>query len=361
VQESNGLSFDKDWSAVKTADGLRRALDGWFRHSGHRMPPDGYRVVGVESAFAAPILNPKGSAYAPITYLTKTASGLRLARTGEAVVPSAQVQAVRWPWYQLGKLDALLQDRGNGDLLVWEGKSSASPAGYLQGLSIDPQVPGYVWLLEHHLESFGAKRVIGYIYDVSSSTYQADPVLLKADSVKVLGPDGAPLKIKGRNVYELDEAGAPVQRSPGLSRAAGHTPSWAYHAAIVKHGFDPSDYADHLQKLQVQVDSDLYVRDLGTVGPEIVRRYGRELYGVASRLAQLRRDAATALAGESDWLFPRTTVCRLGNTVRCPYRAPCLMDGPDARSAFEVTDTMVWLDNEQPLPFEGTEEGELGW
>lgn len=356
--QRDGLG-DSEWSPERDAEALRRTLDGWFRSLGHRGPPDEYRVVGAEIAFAAPIVTAAGTPFAPVTWIVQEGPGsYRLARTGEA--RHERARAVRWPWYQIGKLDALYQHRETGDLVIWEGKTSADPSGYLQGLSVDPQVPGYTWLVWHHLGAFqGAKHVSGYLYDVSSSAYQADPPLLKPEPVRVLDANGEPVKAKGRNVYQLDANGDPVLRSPGLSRAtsAGTVPSWRYQAAIAQHGFDPADYRDHVARLQAEVDPRLYVREFGTVGVAEVARYARELLGVARRLAQARRDAATATSEEDvHEAFPRTPVCRTGG-ARCPYRGPCLEDGPIARADYDVDAVMQWTDNEEPAK----DQGELGW
>jgi hypothetical protein len=357
--QREGAALDDSWNPERDAEALRRTLDGWFRSLGHRGPPEEYRVVGVECAFAAPVKTPAGTAYSPQTYIVEEQPGRwRLARTGEARHPRAQV--VRWPWYQLGKLDALYQHRETGDLVVWEGKTSADPGGYLQGLSIDPQVPGYTWLVWQHLEAYpGATRVAGYLYDVSSSAYQADPPLLKAEPVRVLDANGEPVKAKGRNVYQLDANGEQVLRSPGLSRAtsAGTVPSWRYQAAIAAHGFDPTEYRDHVARLQAEVDPRLYVREFGTVGSDAVHRYARELLGVASRLAQGRRDAAKAITdGDIAEAFPRTPVCRSGGG-RCPYRGPCLEDGALARADYDVDVSITWsTDEEQKI-----NQGDLGW
>lgn len=357
---------DPEWDPAKDAEGLRRVLQGWFRQAGGgRMPADGYRVIGMEVALAAPVVGPGGSPYAPVTYVVPTPRGLRLARTGEGHTEGAQV--VRWPWYQVGRLDALYQHRESGDLLVWEGKSSKDPSGYLQGLTVDPQVPGYIWLLRHHMARWGAKRVTGYLYDVSSSTFQADPPLLKAEPVKILGPDGEPLKVKGRNSYELDEAGEPVLRSRGLSRAtsAGTVPSWRYAAAVAAHGFDRAEYREHIQRLEAEVDPRLYVQDFGTVGEEDVARYALEIYGVARQFAQGRRDAALATKpGETHSLFPRNPVCRVGGSG-CAFRGPCLRDGGTARAEFRQVESMVWHEGQLALPNNtapaAAQDQELGW
>lgn len=358
--QREGATAEEGWNPERDAEALRRTLDGWFRSLGHRGPPDEYRVVGAEVAFAAPILTPSGTPFAPVTWMVEHAPGqLRLARTGEARHPKAR--SVRWPWYQIGKLDALYQHRQTGDLMVWEGKTSGDPSGYLHGLSVDPQVPGYTWLVSHHLQAYpGARRVAGYLYDVSSSAYQADPPLLKPEPVRVLDANGEAVKAKGRNVYQLDANGEQILRSPGLSRAtsAGTVPSWRFEAAIAQHGFDPAEYRDHVTRLQVEVDPRLYVREFGTVGQEAVTRYARELLGIARRLAQGRRDAALAVEGDVDEAFPRTPVCRTGG-ARCPYRGPCLQDGPLARADFDLDVSMQWTINAEQAATSG--RGELGW
>lgn len=360
-----GLASSDEWEPEKDAEGIRRALYGWFRASGTRAVPEDYRVVGVECSFAAPVVDLKGRPYRSSLVLArdidrKGNSHWRLARTGEA--KRTDTKKVTWPWMQIGKLDALWQDRRTGDLVIWEGKTSKSAEGYLQGLSVDPQVPGYAWLLNHHLAHFGAKRVSGFIYDVSSSAFQADPTFLAAKPVPVLDADGNVQKVKGRNVYQMDADGNVIERSPGFSKV-GTVPSWRFEQALKNHPeFNPSDYKDHLCRLLTDVDSKLYVREFATVGPEVVHRYAREVYGIAQRLAALRANAQKLThADETDVHFPRNAYCRYGGSVKCGWKGVCVNDGELPRSDYDLEANVRWFDEDKKKSEKQTKLLELGW
>jgi uncharacterized protein YfiM (DUF2279 family) len=360
IEREHGKSDDFD--PAEEAQTLTRCWEGYVLEYG-RKPLDDYRVVGVEVAFAAPVINPStGNPYSPVTWLVRTPEGMRVARTGEA--RSEHAVSVRWPYYQIGKLDALYQHRVTGDLWVWEGKSSKDPAGYMQGVSVDPQIGGYVWLVEHHLKEFpGATRVAGFMYDIVSSVKHGDPKPLAAAKVPVLDEEGKPLMKGKRQVWQVDADGEPVLRCPGLSRAAGTIPSWRYRAALAKHGFDEKDYIDHLDKLEAEIDPKLYLRDFGTVGREPVARYAREVFAICGSLSAMRRAAATSTSpNDLDVAFPRTAICRLPGG-RCPYRGPCLEDGPLVRQNFETSTSVRWTEQQPtiaPPPADDLGE-ELGW
>lgn len=330
---------------------LARVLSGWLHVHG-AAPPDNYRVVGVEVAIARCILNPRtGHPYTPETYVVRLADrSLRLAGTGEAsgevpLPPGAELLVKTWPWYQVARLDTVLQHRRTGKLLVGEFKSARDPRGKIDSLSNDTQTPGYAWVLAGCASELwlGDAPVAGFVYDVASSAYQQDPALLKPTKVKTLDDAGEPIR-KGRSyVYELDDAGEPVLRSPGLSRDTRKTiPTWRYEAAIGRHGFDRADYADVLLELETR-DAKLYIREQGAVSPESQTRYAQEVYADAVRFAAWRRDAARATKNaDLHVAFPRQPVCTAAG-LGCSFRGPCAQDGPDARSSFTTASGPMWL------------------
>jgi hypothetical protein len=370
--QKSGLASDDNWNPEHDLEGLRRALFGWFRRSGSRSVPEPYKVVGVECAFAAPIRDQQGQILLSTQTLVRDVDNQsrvfwRLARSREA--HADDVKTVTWPVYQIGKLDALWQDRTTGDLVIWEGKTSQSAEGYLQGLSVDPQVPGYAWLLGHHLEAYGAKRVAGFVYDITSSVYQADPAPLAPKPVQVLDENGQPVKKGARYVYETDAEGNVIERSPGfsLAKTSGTVPSWRFRAALkMRPEFNAALYEEHVAALEQTVDPKLYVREFATVGPEVVRRYAREAFGIAMRIFTMRQAAAAMeCAEDSDALFPRVPVCRYGGTVRCGWRAPCVHDGADVRESFDRDSAHKWYE-QSPVDSKQAEKAdswlmELGW
>jgi hypothetical protein len=344
---------------------LSRAVEGYLRIYGHG-PLDGYRPLGVELKLAAPIVNPKtGRPYMPKTWVVEEdGGGLRLARTGEAHHPKART--VQWPMFQILTVDKLLVERDDpSKLWLWEGKSAADPTGRCRTLSLDPQIHGYAWALKHAaaaglLEHLGVPRdakVVGWVFDVASSTPQRDPAELAADKVQRMTPDGEPLfvergefkveadlELKGRRkAWELGGDGEPVKRSPGLSKRRDRTiPSWRYLDRVRELGYDEADYEEHIAWLAEHKDPNLYVRQWGTCGDEITDRYGVEIYGVARKIAQMRRSAALA---ETAWDvardFPRTPICASPGGF-CPYTGPCVQDGDLVRENFKISPPTRW-------------------
>lgn len=346
---------------------LERAFEGWLRRYG-RAPYKSHRVVAVEIPLARPILHPRnGKPFRPRMWFVREGDSLRLAATGEvsgeiALPTGATIEKKWWPWYQVATLDCVLQHRRTGALYVGEFKSSASPSTLIEGLNVDPQTDGYCWVLEHavergFLDNARDGKVKGFVYDVTSSAHQRDPQPLKPTRVQQVDAEGRPLFIekgerkaeanlvnKGRRkAWILDAEGEPVLRSPGLSRDTRKTiPSWRYRDAVIAAGYDPADYSEEIEDLRTRVDSKLYVRDFGTVGAEPRARYAEEIYAEAARFAGLWRAAATATDMiDLNIAFPRVTVCRLPGGS-CPYRGPCLNDGPDARAGYTVAEVQTW-------------------
>lgn len=354
--------------AAREADTLLRAAEGWLHTYGADPSPD-YKVVGVELKIAVPILSPSGKPYCPQTWVVPdddddNLGGLRIAGTGEAHHPGAR--KVRWPWYQCLTLDALFQHRTSGGLYIGEHKSAASPTRRVGDVVVDPQLDGYVWATEQalrlgtldHLGISRDSRVEGYRYDVTSSGYQNDPILLKPQKVKALDGSGQPYKNKSRWVYQLDTNGVPIEASPGLSRNrnAG-VPSWRYRAAMRRHGYTEADYFDHLLTL-AGVDAKLYQRINGATGAEVSARYQREVYTTVKRIATWRRRAATLTTqAERELHFPRTPVCIGG--FSCAFKAPCLQDGEMVRRNFDKAPAQRWVPAQPEL--QPTREEELGW
>ena len=353
-------------AANDDAERLARAIDGYSRLYG-RDPMDSFRVVAVELRLAAPVMNPRtGSAYSPHTWVVEDGDGLRLARTHESWTnPTART--VRWPWHQVMTLDAVLASRADpSKLWVYEGKSAKDAERRMLDLLFETQIPGYTWGLRHIAKAGLVDwmptdaRVAGYLFDVASSKLQRDPELKAPAKVKTFGPDGEPIMNGRRYVYELDDDGKPVERSPGFSTArsgkAAGVPSWRFLDGVRREGFSEEHYQEHITHLMTRVDPKLYTRDYPTCGPEVTSRYAREAYAVARRLAGLRRAAATARTrSDIDERFPRTPVCTLpGGT--CSLRGPCLQDGEIVRRDYVVAPTVRW-----ELDDDIAQQEDLGW
>jgi hypothetical protein len=346
------LSAEEIAEEVSTLAGM---WEGWAETYG-LSPSRTYQVVAVEVAIARPILNPRTKKpYRPEVFVVTEPDGSeRLAATGEqsGAVPlpdGASLRSVRYPWFQIGRLDCVLRHRRTGVFYVGEWKSSASPQLLVQDLAIDPQTDGYCWLLEHAVqrEAFGVEdesgsEVVGYIYDVASTAKQSHPRALSPQKVKALNAAGEPYKLKGRWVYEEDANGDPVERSPGFSRGAATIPSWRWRRALAASPFSVEDYAEQIDDALQRIDPKLYVREWGVSSAEARLRYAEEIFAVAVQISGLRRAAARARFPEDlNVAFPRTPICRMPGGY-CSYRSPCLLDGEEARESFEVAPSLAW-------------------
>lgn len=358
VRENRMLVDDRD----RMIETLQRAIDGYFHVNGRSPMPD-WKVIAVEVKVAAPIRTPAGSLYTPRTFIVPTKDGFRLAKTGEA----AMAQEVHWPMFQAMTLDAVIQNRSTGDLMVWEAKSSSSPTHYIRGVMVDPQVIGYCWGLEQALGKPGpfrhidpARKVLGYMFDVASNQLQSDAKVLKPVKVPMLDQDGNPV-MKGRSkVYQTDRDGQPILKSPGLSVAKNtNCPSWRFRRAIAENGFDPAEYADHLLHLSMTVDPKLYETIIGTYDHELRSRYTAEIYGIARDISTLRQRAAMSEISQISSEFPRTPICRMpGGT--CDFRSICLAYGNESLMDFEIGDSQEWKRPESDTE-SGTSYPEIDW
>jgi len=294
---------------------LSRMCEGYVQRYG-TASPGSYDIVAVEANVARPVLSPiTGKPYRPAVPIVDTPTGPRFARSEDS---EEAIKWVRWPWYQLGILDAIGRDRSSGRLMVIERKSSGQPSSLVGNLTVDPQTTGYTWLLDGAARAgvFGdavatmLRPVMGWMYQIAVTHLQQDPKRLK----------------KG-----------------GLSKAKNaRVPSWRFRAAVRQDGLDEADYADYIHDLTQRVDPSLYIDEFGMVGPTDLARYATEIHAVAQRLAQARRDAYRAKDSSSViQKFPRVPVCTAPGSS-CAYRGLCVSDSPQGRSSFEQGEGALW-------------------
>ena len=314
----DGVRLIPDEEVERDTLRLSRIFEGWMLKYGNGMPYRTLEVVAVELGLARVILNPRtGQPYQPVAYAASDGVTMRLASTAEVsgenpLDPGWSVSKVRFPWYQIGRLDCILRHRKTGVLYVGEWKTSQSPKELVRNLSVDPQTDGYCWLLDAAVASGAIQgtRVAGFLYDVVSSSFQYDPAALK---------------------------------SGGLSRAKNRTtPSWRYIAQVAARNEPADQYSDHIDWLGRNVDPKLYLREWGDSSDEGRERYGEEVFAFATHVAALRRQAARA-RDEVDLNihFPRNAVCRQPGGF-CPYRGPCLADGDEARESYTTGSGIRW-------------------
>lgn len=329
-----GISFTEE-EASGLLDTVGRMFDGWLRTYGLECP-HGLRVVGVEIAVARQIVNhATGRPYLPELDVVRFPDGsAEIAGTGQAsgqepIPEGTKIETVRMPVFQVSRWDAVFLEEKSGGLFLGEWKSSADPAGLVNDLNVDPQTQGYLWIADQPavLAHFGAKHVQGYVYDVTSSSYQYDPEPLK----------GRPTKANPN---------PPLVFSKASNR---NTPSWRYLATLRRNGIDPSEYQDHIDHLEATIDRKLYRREVAYRAPDSeAKRYEIEAFAAAQRLVGFRRGVARAETVE-DLIstVPRVAVCKLPG-ASCSYRGPCVADGEAVRRNFDVLPGLRWEPEPDP-------------
>jgi len=302
---------------------LRGMVRGYLIKWGE-LPPAGFKVIAVELTLTAPLMD-GDKPFKTNVPVVDDGGEIRLASLPD-MRAGLSPKMVRWPWYQVGRVDGLLQHRDTGALWILEHKTSRSPQSYFEALSLDPQTTGYVWMLKSMCERglFGDELqnhpnpVAGFLYDVISSSNHHSPTLLKSGELS---------RAKGKNV-----------------------PSWLYRDAIKENSLDPADYEDAVQHCVSAVDSKLYQREFGSPGDRALARYEKEILGVADRHGAMRRNLVNG--SDQDREFPRVPVCVRGF---CSYKGICINDTPEGREQYVEGSVQRWrVPGVEKEPDEGT-------
>ena len=223
---------------------------------------------------------------------------------------------MKWPYYQVGRIDAVVVHRKTGAVWAVDHKFTGSPNSYLKSAMYDPQLPGYCWMLQENIRAGRLpgvspdQSVVGFMYEITSSQKQQDPKVLKNGE---------------------------------LSRAkSARVPSWRMLDKIEELGLDKDYYQDYVLDLIDRVDSTLYKTEWLTITDEDHFKYKREIYGEAMRIAALKRAAVRASSyGDIFSTHPRVPVCKLpGGT--CSFKVPCFVDGVESRSFYDVKNGVRW-------------------
>ncbi len=361
---------------LETCETLRRMLEGYL-HWWQRGPLDTIRIVGTQLALARPITDPRtGGAFRPQVLLERPAGSdgawvlaRNWARAREAE-GRVEIRRASWPWVQVGTLDVLGVDRRSNAAWVIDCKASSQPSRYERGMDVDPQLPGYCWLLEPHMGRLGLSGIAGFMYDVVHTKHQPDPRELKweppkLDQLRAMASERG-VKPAGSKVQDYLDALGIVPGHGGFSRAqnAG-VPSWRYEWALERANIDPAPYADHVQWLAENVDRGLYARPWQRYGEDHRLRYGREVWAKARLMHQLRKAGATADPADPalvlDTSFPRTPVCTAPGGS-CAYTDLCAQDDGTGGDREHVP-TQRWSDTgplAQPARQASTEP-EIDW
>lgn len=332
----------------KTEETLRRMLDGYLVRF-HGGPLQSMKIVAVQPMLARQIVNPRtGKPFRGQTLLEELPNGDLVVAGSGAIHRGANIRKVTWPWYLLGMLDALAADRRTNMGTVIDAKASVQPSRYHDGIPFDPQLPGYCWLVEAHLEAFGLSGVEGFLYDVTHGKFQPDPDELqwkppKVDEMKEMCVARG---IETKGAKKSEDYMALLGITPGhggfSKKQNSGVPSWRYRRAVEAAGLDLAEYEEHIEMLADTVDRGLYRRDAATFADERRTRFGRETYAKAALVAALRRSAAGMVtADEQDIHFDREPICTIPGGS-CAYKGPCAMDAPETRAGYDVAPSQVW-------------------
>jgi len=316
-EEQQNTESDEDYDDMIVR--LTRAVHGWIEVYDEAMVAN-YTVVDVQPMIASPVISPNtGSVYKskiPVFY-----EGQGVWRLASGFDRPEDVSFVTMPFYQVCKLDAIVINKNDGKLWVWETKTSANPEQFSKNLMLKRQLPGYtraLWYLTKELGQYDGLDVGGFVWDVTCSKKHEDPKVLKS----------------------------------GLFSTAKNqrVPSWRWLKAL-EHLTDQEaeEYLPMIKHAAETVDPRLYHRQWGEFSPLLLAAYENELYADAVRISGWLRQ----IAGTEDRLWtenvsvqvnwPRIPVCaQIGGF--CSYTGPCLEDSREARSSFTKRQPLRWLD-----------------
>lgn len=378
---------------------LERALGGWLLTYDEDMRTQ-YVVRAVQATFAVPITSPHtGEVYKSKVPVVVTDEGWRLATGHDA---PGSVQLVLLPWFQLVKLDAVVQRKKDGRLWTWETKTSGAPERFSADLLLDTQLPGYVRALHyvvHEMGAFAGSQVGGWLWDVTSSQPQRDPKVLQDGSYSLDAGQRVPSwrwrEALATETLTQAQAEAEATRLEALAALAEATAEqWREQAREASKGkageevrtqrdaaIEASKAAKGTAKSMraragalamvahalTTVDPTLYVRRWGEFTPTQLREYELELFADATRMSGwLRELAGTAQGAAQDnervaLTWPRVPLCRQPGAT-CSFVGVCLEDSEQARLNYDTRQPLRWLHaaglhrQATPTPTNTTEE-----
>lgn len=267
---------DDDHAALCEAM-FRGYVDTWGGHDA-----DNWEIVAVEAQGARAITRPDGS---PLRDMVN-ANGKRIRRE----------------WVYGGGMDLLIRNRHDGRVWLVEHKttSESNLDNYLRKLNFDPQIRGYGWILANPASCsdlavtvLGPTRIAGVIYNVARKRVPGVPSLLK---------DGK-----------------------RLSKAAIDTTRDVFMSEVIRHGFNPDDYADVLDGLRGKV---YFAREAYPFTDPEIAAFGDDVRHFADAVMVEQRRGHH---------LRQVSVCTGPAAMPCPFQSSvCLEDGPMARRAFTV-------------------------
>lgn len=290
---------------------IENAITGWWMSWQELL--EKFKILNVELPVCAPIIQPDGHIAKFETYVVDVGDYLRPARIGEL----NKATLVHLPYYKLGKIDVLLEERCSGDVWICDHKTSSSPSQYENNIPFDVQLPSYASLVDYErncgkLLHLRERTIRGVIYDISHSKIKGIPELLKSGKLS-----------KAKN--------------------AG-TPSWIYDKAIDHYKLPRSEYKDHLTYLRNNADPKKNFQRYYYLTDEDIDRCTDEDYGIGAAMAQ-KRKSLVEISEESfvdfNSIAYRYPACqKYGN---CTFSTFCLANNQPSVIDLERDDTIKWL------------------
>ena len=289
---------------------IENAIIGWHRSWNEFM--EQFKILDVEMVVCAPVLDPLGNIAKFPIYIIEEEDYIRPARIGE----SLKSKLINIPFYKVGKIDVLVQDRNTGDLWICDHKTSSSPSQYENMIAYDVQLPSYASLLEHEimegkLQHLQGNRIAGVIYDIAHSKIKGIPELLKSGKLS-----------KAKN--------------------SGMT-SWIMEAAIEKYGLSRREYSDHITYLINNTDKKRNYQRYFHLSQEDMDRCTDEDYGIAFTMATKRRQLVEISEDsivDFNAISYRYPICqKYGN---CRFSSFCLANNQPSVIMMEQVDIIKW-------------------
>ena len=292
-----------------------------------------YRVLGTQVKLAAPVVSGDNlfKSRVPVVESVDEQGEViwRLARASDK-----EHILVTLPWFQICKLDALVQIKKTNQVVVWETKTSKTPEAYSRNLILDNQVPGYVRAVLYNLQegNLSGQPSTRWVWDVTSSANRPSPRLLKTGKYS--------------------------------TAATSRVPSWKW-ADLLADTENPhvapnrEDIIQMRDNAALTIDDAFHYREHGTYTIDRLREYEVEL------LADVRKIAANLRAGAGidampDWsdrvadAFPRQPHCRKPGGY-CSFTAVCQSDNQFTRNEYVYNEPVVWLSTKAANNQEGSD------
>lgn len=293
---------------------IENAIVGWWMS--WRSLMDDFNVLYVELPLASPVMNNDGDIAKFATYITKEEDFYRPSRIGE----HEKSKLMNIPYFKIGKIDVLLEDKRTGDLWICDHKTSSSPSQFENGITFDVQLPSYASLLEWEknkgiLQHLKDRNIMGVVYDISSSKIKGIPALLKSGKLT-----------KAKN--------------SGIA-------SWIYEDAVEKYNLPKKQYAEYIDYLRLNSDKNKNYQRFLYLTREDIDRCTDEDYGIALAMAEKRKKLVEInIDSVIDYnaIAYRYPACQKYNS--CAFSSFCLANNHPKDMMLEQNANIKWTEKE---------------